>query len=228
MIQAVRDVSVRRAGLLCVLVPLALVTNLPAADVPEQGGTKKLARQILKTTQVKGGLVVHLGCDDGRLTAALRADGRFLVQGLESDPQDVVRARRQLQASGVYGPVSIDCFSGDRLPYIENVVNLLVVEEPGGVTLDEMMRVLVPRGVAYVRDGETWTKHVKPWPTDIDQWTHWLHDASGNAVARDRVVGPPRRLQWVVGPRWSRHHNTTPSLNAAVSAGGRIFYGPFQ
>ena len=32
------------------------------------------ARQILDAAGVKGGLVVHLGCGDGALTAALRAD----------------------------------------------------------------------------------------------------------------------------------------------------------
>ena len=29
-----------------------------------------------------------------------------------------------------------------------------------------------------------WTKTVKPWPEEIDEWTHWLHAADGNAVAR--------------------------------------------
>lgn len=36
------------------------------------------ARQILKET---GGLVVHVGCGDGKLTAALRASEAFVVQG---------------------------------------------------------------------------------------------------------------------------------------------------
>jgi hypothetical protein len=44
-----------------------------------------------------------------------------------------------------------------------------------------------------------WKKLTKPWPDDIDEWTHYLHGADGNAVARDRVVGPPKRLRWVAG-----------------------------
>ena len=31
-----------------------------------------LAREIMEATGIKGGVVVHLGCDDGTLTAALR------------------------------------------------------------------------------------------------------------------------------------------------------------
>ena len=34
---------------------------------------KQQAQQILSATGVQGGLVVHLGADDGKLTAALRA-----------------------------------------------------------------------------------------------------------------------------------------------------------
>jgi outer membrane protein assembly factor BamB len=224
MIRRTRSGLVLRLGVLWGIVAVASARPPRAAHAAERDDATETAQQILEATGVTGGLVVHLGCGDGRVTAALRAGDRFLVHGLDADPQDVTRARQQLQARGVYGPVSIDRLSGDRLPYAENVVNLLVAEAPGEVTLDEMMRVLVPRGVALVREGEERTPHVKPWPDDLDEWTHWLHDASGNAVARDRVVGPPRRLQWVAGPRWSRHHNTTPSLNAAVSAGGRIFY----
>ncbi len=33
-----------------------------------------LAREILDATGVRGGLVVHLGCGDGKLAAALRAN----------------------------------------------------------------------------------------------------------------------------------------------------------
>ena len=31
-----------------------------------------------------------------------------------------------------------------------------------------------------------WTKTVKPRPAEIDEWTHYLHDPSNNAVAHDR------------------------------------------
>ena len=40
------------------------------------------ADDILKASSVRGGLVVHLGCGDGKLTAALRANDSYLVHGL--------------------------------------------------------------------------------------------------------------------------------------------------
>jgi len=217
-----RQAHLRWTGLFVLACLAALAGH--GASITRAATPEDQTRAILDATGVEGGLIVHLGCGDGRLSAALRANDRYLVHALDTDPAAVAKAREHIRSQGVYGEVSADRLSGDRLPYAENVVNLLVAEELGDVSMEETMRVLVPRGVAYVKQGHEWTKQVKPWPEDIDEWTHWLHDASGNAVARDRVVGPPRRLQWAAGPLWSRHHNTTPSLNAAVSAAGRFFY----
>ncbi len=48
--------------------------------------------------------------------------------------------------------------------------------------------------------------------------------ASGNAVAQDTLVGPPRHMQWVAKPLYCRSHEIDTSVCALVSAGGRIFY----
>jgi outer membrane protein assembly factor BamB len=182
------------------------------------------AEKMLAACDVKGGLVVHVGCGDGRLTAALRANDRYVVCGLDADPQNVRTARAHMQSMSLYGPVSIRAWRGETLPFADNLVNLLVVESGQRPPKAEMMRVLAPRGVALVRHGDRWTRTVKPWPAEMDEWTHFLHDASNNAVAHDSVVGPPRRLRWICGPEWSRSHEFTSSLCAMVSARGRIFY----
>jgi len=205
------------------------------------------ARQILAATGVKGGLVVHLGCGDpsapstrsgqagsgqagkplgppGGLTAALRANDSYLVHGLETDAKKVEAAREHIHKLGLYGKVSVERFDGKTLPYADNLVNLLVAEDLGQVPMAEVMRVLAPNGVAYVKKEDKWSKTVKPRPRNIDEWTHYMYDASNNAVARDTVVGPPRRIQWKAGPTFARHHDVLASISAVVSAGGRVFY----
>jgi len=178
------------------------------------------AKDILQTAGVKGGLVVHIGCGDGKLTAALRVNDGFLVHGLDADAANVAAARKYIQSLGLYGPVSVEQWSGGALPYIDNFVNLLVAEKPGLVSMDEVMRVLAPNGVALIAGQKT----VKPWPKEMDEWTHYLYDASNNAVSHDTLVGPPRHYQWIGSPRWSRHHDHMSSINAVVSAKGRLFY----
>jgi len=181
------------------------------------------AREILEASGVEGGLVVHVGCGGGRLTAALRPSDRYLVQGLDVDEGNVAQARKYLLSEGCYGDVSVRRFDGRHLPYADNLVNLVVAEDPGQVPMAEVLRVLAPNGVAYVEREGQWTKQSKPWPKEIDDWTHWLHGPDGNAVANDRIVGPPRHVQWLAPPRWQRHHEATPSVSAVVSSGGRLF-----
>jgi len=182
------------------------------------------AEEILKLCDVTGGLVVHIGCGNGRLTAALRAGDGYLVHGLDRNRSRVGLARKYIQALGTYGPVSIDQLRDDRLPYADNLVNLVVSEDLGGLSMGEVMRVLAPGGRAYIKTGGEWEKTVKPRPEQIDEWTHSMYDATNNAVSNDSIVGPPHQLQWVAGPQWARSHDHLSSISGAVSSGGRIFY----
>jgi outer membrane protein assembly factor BamB len=115
----------------------------------------------------------------------------------------------------------VDLFDGQTLPYAENLVNLVIVDDPQiKIARQEVLRVLVPNGVALING----RKIRKPIPPDIDEWSHFEHGPENNAVAADNVVGPPRHLQWVAGPRWLRTHEEPSGISSMVSAGGRLFY----
>ncbi|HUT09693.1 MAG TPA: PQQ-binding-like beta-propeller repeat protein [Thermoguttaceae bacterium] len=223
MLRTAGFASVVRVGFVSLAMFLASMATLDAAESADQSAARELARQVFEATAVEGGLIVHLGCGDGRLTSALATGDRCLIQGLDADAQNVENAREHVKSLGLYGRVSIHAFDGEHLPYVDNLVNLVVAEELGEVSTAEVMRTLAPLGVAYIRQGDAWIKTVKPWPKEIDEWTHYLHGADGNAVANDRTVGPPQHVQWVAEPRWQRHHEMTPSLSAMVSCGGRLF-----
>jgi len=216
-----------RAQTVACLVALTVILGLgltlgPVVRGPEKeaAAAREQAREILKATGIKGGLVVHLSCGDGKLTGALRAADGYLVHGLDADPDNINKARRHIRSLGLYGKVCVDRLDGKHLPYVDNLVNLLLADDLGALPMEEVMRVLVPNGTAYI-NGEAIRK---PWPKEIDEWTHYLHDPSNNAVAHDQVVGPPKHLQWVGSPRWARHHDHMASMTALVSSAGRIFY----
>ncbi len=197
---------------------LVLVLGISAEDADT-------ARQIVRATGVSGGLVVHVGCGDGRLTAALRIDDGYLVHGLDADAANVRAARQRMARWGLAGVVAIDRLPTGHLPYVDNLVQLLIVEDSSLVSAEEMNRVLAPGGAAYVKSDSAWTKTIKPWPETIDgQWTHYLRGPDNNAVARDVQVGPPRHLQWLAAPRWTRNHHTLNSVSSSVTVDGRLFY----
>jgi len=107
--------------------PAMVAGGSPAAEV-EKATYVLQAEQILAATGTQGGLIVHLGCGDGRLTAALRAGDSYTVHGLDADEKNVQQARKYIQSIGLYGKVSVDLADGSRLPYIDNLVNLIVVD----------------------------------------------------------------------------------------------------
>jgi len=196
----------------------AFCATAPAADTDLPG--RQQAQTILDATGVRGGLIVQLGCGDGKLAAALCAGDSYLVHALDTDESNVEAARKYIRSLGLYGKVSVEKFGGRRLPYNDGMVNLLVAGELGDVPAGEVTRVLAPGGAAMIAGKKT----TKPWPDDIDQWTHFLHDTSNNAVARDRRVGPPQHLQWETGPKRTRDHDALASLSAMTTSDGRLFY----
>ncbi|UCE47933.1 MAG: class I SAM-dependent methyltransferase, partial [Phycisphaerales bacterium] len=203
----------------CVLLASGMVLTAAtrAGEYPEQ------ARRILDATGVGGGLISHIGCRDGKLTAAFRVSDKYLVHGLDHDPNRVAEARGHVEAGGFYGTVAIDSFDNRHLPYVDNSVNLIVAEKPTDVPAREINRVLRPGGVSYLKRNKRWMRQVKPWPTDLDQWSHCLHGPDNNAVANDAHVGPPRSLQWAGPPAQARQHENLASVSAVVSSGGRVF-----
>jgi len=187
---------------------------------------------VVEDSGVKGGIVVSVGFDSGEELAGLRVNEKYLVHGLHTDENKLREARQSLLEAGLYGKVSAYRFDGKNLPYVDNLVNLVVVasgpSSPDGsaaagewqVADGEIERVLAPGGVAIANGNKT----IKPVPDTIDEWTHYLHGPDNNAVARDSVVHSPRSIQWVCGPRWGRSHEQMASMSAAVTAKGRLFY----
>jgi outer membrane protein assembly factor BamB len=192
----------------------------------------EMANAILEMANIQGGLIVHINCGDGALTAALRVNDSYLVQGLDSSQANVQRARQYIASEGSYGPISVDRLDGGRLPYKDNMVNLIVSEDLGAVSMDEVMRVLAPNGVAIIKGVLGWSKTMKPEPSGMDEWNQYLYNAQGNMVSHDEVVGPIKNYQWIGSPPWVRSHETTAGLSSLVSANGRIFYiideGPME
>ena len=182
------------------------------------------AKQILDKAGTTGGLIVHIGFADSKLTAALQTNSGFVVHGVSTDTKLINASRDSILSQGKYGTISFGQYNGTRLPYGDNMVNLAIIENANQLDDKEVMRVLAPRGVMLVKSTNTWQKSVKPVPDDIDDWSHYLHDASGNAVAADTQVGAPKHLQWLGSPRWSRHHDRMASMSALVSSAGKMFY----
>jgi len=221
---------------LAALMALVLCAVHPAVSL--SAAARDDAPKLLQMSNVAGGLCVQVGCDNTLPAVEIARTGRFLVHLLDTDVTAVERARQQLQSNGVYGLASADLLeAGGKLPYTENLVNLLMIRADYGVSLAEAVRVLCPNGVLLLRESKMsaadlqraglaevqtladdgpWLSGRKPWPKEMDEWPQSRHAADGNGVSHDTLVGPPRRIRWVAGP--------PQEISNMVTAAGRSFF----
>ena len=187
-------------------------------------------------TDVHGGLVLQLGASELDGPAQLSRSGRYLIHVLDSNAETVQSAQQKLRENGLYGLTWAEKYDGSgRLPYAENMANLIVVRD-FVVPVSELKRVLTPGGRLVVSNlnlveksrieeigfelvsvNQTGLVARKPWPAEMDAWTHPRHASDGNAVSSDTLVGPPERVRWIAA--------ATSEVEGMVTADGRNYYG---
>jgi len=119
-----------------------------------QMGWADTADDILAEAGIHGGIIVHLGCGNGELTSALCGHGDYLVHGLDRDAANVESARRRFVEKGQHGKATVECWSQRTLPFIDNLVNLIVIRDSRHEIRDEeLIRVLAPRGKIIAPEG---------------------------------------------------------------------------
>jgi len=110
------------------------------------------AEQIVRTTGIKRGYCLVLGCGTGRLAYELAKRTELQICGIEPDLQKVQAARRALDAAGLYGSrVLVEHGELSQVPFSDYFANLVVSEEPlasGQLPQDaqEAFRMLKPLG----------------------------------------------------------------------------------
>ena len=142
--------NIRRIGISLILLLVLMEIYQIGCERQVSSAKSKRAEQILDESGVEGGFIVHIGCGNGRLTAALCANDSYLVHGLDANAKNIQWARKHIKSQNLYGRVSVEQFKGNRLPYADNLVNLIVSERATEFPKDEIMRILAPNGVAFI------------------------------------------------------------------------------
>ena len=177
---------------------------------------------VREAARLNGGIIVTLDTGDATQLKNLAAKPSLQVQALVAQDEAIVSLRKTLHEEGRYGQISVNPHNGSDLPYIDNVVNLVICDEGTTIPRDEILRVLTPRGVLYVKSGTGYERIVKPVPKGMDEWNQFLHNAANNGVSRDDV-GPPQRMRWHNTPETGRAKASMPSVTSMVTANGVLF-----
>jgi outer membrane protein assembly factor BamB len=179
---------------------------------------------IIKRHENRGGLAVVVGDGNEDLVLPVARQAHYALHVLLQDEPSVTALRRKLRDTSLYGKASVEKWRGGRLPYIDNLVNLLVCDTAQAVDHNEILRVLVPNGLALLRKENGWEELRKPKNPKTDDWPQYLYEPGNNPVSKDEAVAPPRHLQWRGSPQYGRFHEKMSSFAAMVSSGGRVFH----
>ena len=208
-----------------VLVSLRCALSAPQPAPADHGKTVLSSAQLLRLVQMRRGVVVQVNPSDDRIMVRAGKLSGVVVQGVVDDAKMVAALRERIVAARLCRSVSIVQWTGQRLPYIDNLVDVLLLPTAQTVPQAEIQRILVPNGVAFAHAQDRWVKiETKPVPPQLDSWTHFRHAADNNPVSNDREVGCPSGLQWIAKPLWNRDHDSTPTVFGVVSDAGRLFY----
>jgi len=175
-------------------------------------------------------------CGRGETAIGIARASDLLVHAFDADRAKIDEAIVSAQKAEIPGGrVVFESLAGDPLPYADNLVDVVVLERPQGISAAEVFRVVRPRGAALVRCGaefaaslgragfdvestaEGWTLARKPPPTGMDDWSHWCHGPDNNPVSNDTVIQAPYLTQWFGGP----YYHAMPLISTA--AAGRVF-----
>ncbi len=177
--------------------------------------------KVLDRRDNTGGLVVSLDGADLPWVRLLTARPGMIAHVLDSRAQSVDALRAAAREARLDGRLLVEHWTHRRLPHADGLARAFVGDRNAPAT--EVLRVLAPGGEAVLRDPSGWSVLRDDRPDAVDDWTHFLYDASNNAVSADRLVAPPTRMQWVAHQRWARSHEHLASVSVVVSAGGRVF-----
>ena len=140
--------------LVAIGVACAVLTSVSGAEQP---AADRVSSETLlsEANEIPGGFCVVAGCTNAQLAISLGDHDKFVVQALFPEASDLQQAREAIRACGVYGRVSAVLAPRQRLPYAENLINVVVVERfrdcaADGLSLAEIHRVLTPLGVVFL------------------------------------------------------------------------------
>ena len=193
------------------------------------------ARELAAQAGFAGGVVALLGCGDGELAAGFCQYSNAVVHVLERDPALVEQARTALRGRGCYGQAAVELLRGARLPYADNLINVMMYDVRCMISTAEITRVLARGGTArstssshqVIDHKSTKQERLERGPAfdhaaipadapDGAAWPMYRHDIQRSGATTSALPGYVE-LDWVA--------EFGSKVTAPVAAGGRVFVG---
>ncbi len=199
----------------CVILGLAMIATASPGSAANID-----ARTALRKIGFDSGVVAVLGLPESDRTSFvtdLASNSRLLVFFQSPDASEVLAVRKAAESAGLLGKqVFVEQSDWERIHLASNLAGAVLCSPSAAkaVKTDELLRILHPDGKAFKGDNDA---IVKPFPKDIDFWSHAYHGPDNNPLSTDQRATAPYRTQFLANPKFS------PMPEQSVAAGGRIF-----
>ncbi len=200
-------------------VPLIIILIICNLTFLHAASGDKTAKDLLKHIDDARGLCIYLGAKDGT-AAALAKHSALLVHAVSWNDKVALTVQAAVAKEKLQGLVQNEVFSGKKLPYVNAMANVIIVEDDNGVSIKEIERVLTPGGTLITQKGKKWKKADNPYPSNVNEWTHPTCSADGNRVI-DESIPFPLGLRWQDGLPLNIGHWA--SNRGWVTSKGRVF-----
>jgi len=184
-----------------------------------------------KTARISGGICLVIG-GDAKLAAELAAGSKLYVRLHCRDDRQAGAAAAEFAGGELRNRLSASAHRLDPMPYISNLLNLVVLADGAGTKPAELVRVLAPGGVLAVKGSlKTTLKKTgsaagfdlyrKPAFSSAEDWGGSNGNSALGRSAHGSSLKPGANIRWRAAPR---HHRMSHNYETLIVAGGRVFY----
>ncbi len=178
---------------------------------------------MLSRIDAQGGLCVMIDSSpEVEYAAKLAESGAWSVHIITDRKEEAAEARDILHDKGLYGRITVEYHTNDRLSLADNLSGLILVNNSKQFDKPEIMRALSPGGRAFVANDESVDVLEKQSDRETGDWTHPWQDSTGNLASSNHKMGPLNSFQWIAGPPVPLGPRKG-SDGVFLSAGGRTF-----
>ncbi|MBN1902401.1 PQQ-binding-like beta-propeller repeat protein [Candidatus Sumerlaeota bacterium] len=182
-----------------------MIEPKPDAE-PYQGNSvyAKAAEEILNQANLKYGYCLDMGCGAGDLAYELAKRTHLQIYAIDSNPENVAQARRNLDGAGLYGVRVTVLYEEDlkrtSLPdYFADLIisGRAVAQGADFLNLEEAQRIQRPYGgIACIGKEGAISKSVRGEMDGAGLWTHQYGDSMNTNCSNEKILRGPLGMLW--------------------------------
>lgn len=124
----------------------------------------------------------------------------MLIHAIVTNQEALKNIKKLTRANKLIGQLRSDTASLNQLPFVNDIVNLLIIDDESlPIQESEIQRIVAPGGVICRWDGVKYIFKTNPRPGDMGTWLHTAGDPGWNRKGDDKLAPLKPEIRWQDG-----------------------------